>query len=154
MTRTAARELAVQLSFSLGINELFADETLEHFFEREYFETLAQENEAFAEYPDKKQMEYIKRLVTLVYDKRIQLDAYIGEHTKGWKVERISKTASAIMRCAICEILYFDDVPAAVAINEAVEMAKGYEDEEVVAFINGILGSFVRSLGSGDDKVN
>lgn len=152
MTRTAARELAVQLSFSLAINELFADETLEHFFEKEYFETLAKENEAFAEYPDKKQMEYIKRLVTLVYEQRVQLDAYISTHAKGWKVERISKTATAIIRCAMCEILHFDDVPAAVAINEAVEIAKGYEDEEVVAFINGILGSFVRSMDNADNK--
>ena len=48
------------------------------------------------------------------------------------------------MRCAMCEILYMDDVPNAAAINEAVELAKGYEEPETVAFINGVLGSFVR----------
>ena len=47
------------------------------------------------------------------------------------------------MRCAMCEILYMDDVPNAAAINEAVELAKGYEEPETVAFINGVLGSFV-----------
>ena len=45
----------------------------------------------------------------------------------------------------MCEILYMDDVPNAAAINEAVELAKGYEEPETVAFINGVLGSFVRS---------
>ena len=48
------------------------------------------------------------------------------------------------MRCAMCEILYMDDVPNAAAINEAVQLAKGYEEPETVAFINGVLGSFVR----------
>ena len=146
MTRTAARELAVALSYAVTLNEQFPDETLDGFFECEYFETLAEENPIFAQYPDDLQLEYIKRLVTTVYETRVQLDERIARFAVGWKVERISKTAATILRCAMTEILCFDDVPASVAINEAVELAKGYEDEDVVSFINGILGSFVRSL--------
>ena len=53
------------------------------------------------------------------------------------------------MRCAVCEILYMDDVPDAAAINEAVELAKGYDDPDTVAFINGVLGGFMRGEKSG-----
>ena len=60
-------------------------------------------------------------------------------------MERISKVAATILRCAIAEILYLDEVPVSVTINEAIELAKGYEEPETVSFINGILGSFVRT---------
>ena len=56
----------------------------------------------------------------------------------------ISKTALAVLRCALCEILYMEDVPDAAAINEAVELAKGYDEPDTVAFVNGVLGSFMR----------
>ncbi len=144
MTRTTAREIAVQLGFSLVMTEQFADELLDEFFDREHYESLGKENPLYAEYPERKQMDYIRALVQLVFDHRIELDAYIEKYAKGWKVGRISKTAAAIMRCAMCEILYMPDVPNAAAINEAVELAKGYEDEDVVAFINGVLGGFIR----------
>ena len=73
-----------------------------------------------------------------------ELNHMIEKYARGWRLERISRVAAAIMRCAMCEILYMDDVPNAAAINEAVELAKGYEEPETVAFINGVLGSFVR----------
>lgn len=144
MTRTTAREIALQLGFSVVMTESFAGDVLDSFFEEEHYHSLGGESQLFAEYPDAKQMDYIRRLVKLIFDHRVELDAYIEKYAKGWRVERISKTASAIMRCAMCEILYMDDVPNAAAINEAVELAKGYEDEDVVAFINGVLGGFVR----------
>ena len=144
MTRTTAREIAVQLGFSLVISEQFADEMMDGFFEAEHYESLGRENPLYAEFPDEVQMNYIRALVQLIYDHRIELDAYIEKYAKGWKVGRISKTAAAIMRCAMAEILYMPDVPDAAAINEAVELAKGYEDEDVVSFINGVLGGFMR----------
>ena len=73
-----------------------------------------------------------------------ELNHYIEKYAKGWKLGRISRIAAAILRCAMCEILYMDDIPNAAAVNEAVELAKGYEEPETVAFINGILGSFIR----------
>ena len=74
-----------------------------------------------------------------------ELNHMIEKYARGWRLERISRVAAAIMRCAMCEILYMDDVPNAAAINEAVELTKHYEEPEVVSFVNGILGSFVRS---------
>lgn len=152
MTRTTAREIAVQLGFSLVMSEQFADELMDEFFEKEHYESLGKENSLYAEFPGEAEMNYIRALVQLIFDHRIELDAYIEKYAKGWKVGRISKTAAAIMRCAMAEILYMPDVPNAAAINEAVELAKGYEDEDVVSFINGVLGGFMR--GEIENKEN
>ncbi len=152
MTRTTAREIAVQLGFSLVMTEQFADELLDEFFDHEHYSSLGKENPLYAEYPERKQMDYIRALVQLVFDHRVELDVYIEKYAKGWKVGRISKTAAAIMRCAMCEILYMPDIPNAAAINEAVELAKGYEDEDVVSFINGVLGGFIRGEVEGKEE--
>ena len=144
MTRTVAREIAIQLSFAAQLAGDDARETADTFFSREYFATLAEEDPLFLEYPDEKQLDYIRRLTGLVYDHMYELNHMIEKYARGWRLERISRVAAAIMRCAMCEILYMDDVPNAAAINEAVELAKGYEEPETVAFINGVLGSFVR----------
>ena len=153
MTRTTAREIAIVLSFSAAAAaEENAEELLERFFDREHYDTLGEENELFAEYPNEKQMSYIRSLVQLIAGHRTELDEAIERHAQGWKVERISRTAAAILRCAMCEILYLPDVPEGVAINEAVELAKKYEDAETVSFINGVLGGFARSNGETTEE--
>ena len=75
---------------------------------------------------------------------RAELDETVARYARGWTLSRISRISLAILRCAICEILYLDDVPTGTAINEAVEIAKRYEEPETARFINGILGSYVR----------
>ncbi|MGI5935471.1 MAG: transcription antitermination factor NusB [Oscillospiraceae bacterium] len=153
MTRTAAREIAVRLCFALAIGNADPLEAFERFFEREYFEGLAQEDKLFSEFPDEKQMDYIRRIVIGVAEHREELDNYIQKYSKGWKLGRISRVAAAILRCAIFEILYMEDVPDAAAINEAVELAKGYEEKETVAFINGVLGGFARGEIEGGGEL-
>ena len=144
MKRTTARELAIQLSFAAAASGVAPEEMLDSFFEREHYESLGLEQELFAEYPDEKQMDYIRRLTVLTAENRSEIDGFIERYAKGWKVERISHTALAVMRCAICEILYMDDIPNAAAINEAVELDKNYDDPDTVAFVNGVLGGFMR----------
>ena len=144
MRRTTAREIAVQLGFCAAESGKSVAEIAEEFFDEEYFATLATEDELFAEYPGDEQKEYIIRLATLTEEHRAELDGYVEKYSRGWKVSRISKTAMAVMRCAICEVLYMEDIPNAAAINEAIEIAKDYEEPETVAFINGILGGFMR----------
>ena len=144
MTRTVAREIAIQLSFAAQLAGEDARETADVFFTPEYFETLAEEDTLFREYPDEQQLAYIRRLTGLVYDHMYELSHHIEKYAKGWKLGRISRIAAAILRCAMCEILYMDDIPNAAAVNEAVELAKGYEEPETVAFINRILGSCIR----------
>lgn len=144
MKRTTAREIAVQLGFYASASEKPVSEIIDEFFDREYFATLAGEDELFAEYPEKKQKDYIIRLAENMEEYRVQIDKYIEKYARGWKVGRISKTAMAVLRCAVCEVMYMDDIPAGAAINEAVELAKGYDEPETVAFINGVLGGFMR----------
>ena len=144
MTRTTAREIAILLGFSAAADGESTEEVLDRFFEREHYESLGEENELFAEYPDARQMDYIRTLVKLIAEHRTELDGYIERYAQGWKASRISRTAAAVLRCAMCEILWIPDVPEAAAINEAVELAKKYEDAETVSFINGVLGGFVR----------
>lgn len=144
MTRKAARELAIQLSFAANAAGREPGELADEFFSEEHFATLAEENELYAELPDKRAMEYIRRLTGLIAEKREELDGYIERYARDWRVDRLSRTALAVLRCAICEILYLEDVPAGAAINEAVELDKKYDEPETVAFINGVLGGFVR----------
>lgn len=144
MTRTTARQLAIQIGFSVAWNPAGAQEALDAFFDKEYFSSLAGENELFAEHPGAKQQEYISAVVLGTAEHARELDAYVEKYARGWKVSRISRIALTILRTALFEVLYMDDVPDSVAINEAVELAKGYEEPETVSFINGILGSFMR----------
>ena len=144
MTRTTAREIAIQLGFAAASRGGELEELMEGFFSPEHYATLQAEDDLYKELPDKKQMAYIRRLVRLTVENRSEIDGYIERYSKGWKIERISRTALAVMRCAICEILYMDEIPNAAAINEAVELSKGYDEPDTVAFVNGVLGGFVR----------
>lgn len=75
-----------------------------------------------------------------------KIDSLICENLKGWSYSRVSKVAKAILRTAVSEILYSEDVPAGAAINEAVELAKKYASDDEPAFINGVLGSVAKGL--------
>lgn len=145
MTRTAAREIAVHLSYELGFNNLTAQELLENQLTEENFQTLAKDEPLYGEFPGEEQLAYIRRVVTGVGEHGYELDQYIEKYAIGWRFARIPKVAAAIMRVAMYEVLYMPEIPNGAAINSAVELAKNYEDEKVVSFINGILGSFVRA---------
>ena len=145
MTRTIAREIAVRLCFGISENPSDPDEVLASVFEEGYYSTLKEEDSLYKERPDRKQLDYITRLVTGTYEHSAELDGYIDKYAVGWKFNRISRTAAAIMKAAMFEVLYMPDIPDSAAINEAVELAKRYEPPETVPFINGVLGSFSRS---------
>lgn len=145
MTRSNAREIAVQLVFSLSFGNDSAEELLERQLTPERFAELAEEMPLYAQFPNEKQVAYIKDLVKGVFAHGPELDDYISRYSVGWSFSRIPRMAAAIMRTAMYEVLYMPDIPNAAAINEAVEIAKGYESQEVVSFINGILGTFVRT---------
>ena len=144
MTRNTAREIATHLAYELSFTELSVKDFLDTRLSEESFAALAEEYELYETTPNTKQDQYIRRLVSGVADHAAELDTYIEKYAKGWRFERISLVASAIMRVAMFEILYRPDVPNGVAINEAVEIAKKYETPEVARFMNGILGSFTR----------
>ncbi len=152
MTRNTAREIAVHLAYELSFTDMTPEELTEERLSKERFETLTGEDELYAEAPGPTQAEYIRTIVAGVAEHAPELDGYIAKYAKGWSFERIPLVASAIMRVAMYEVLYRQDIPNGVAINEAVEIAKKYETEETVKFINGILGSFVREEIESKDK--
>jgi len=144
MKRSVAREIAVRLCFAVSENPTDPEELLSRTFEEEYYSSLQAEDELYNSKPNKKQLEYITNLVTGIYQHSAELDGYIDKYSVGWKFGRISRTAAAIMKLAMYEVLYMPDVPNRAAINDAVELAKRYEPPETVPFINGVLGSFSR----------
>ena len=145
MNRSTAREIAMHFAFELVFSDVKVDQLLERELTPEAFENRNRDEELYAEYPEDGMKEYIVRLVRGVADHGAELDGYIAQYAKGWKFSRIDRVATAIMRVTMFEIRYMPEVPNKVAINEAVEIAKKYLDADVVKFINGILGSFVRA---------
>lgn len=84
--------------------------------------------------------EYIKNKFEAAAKKVEEIDAILNEKTTGWKTTRMSKVDLTILRLAVYEMKWDDDVPTGVAINEAVELAKRFSGEEGPAFVNGVLG--------------
>ena len=145
MTRNTAREIAAHLAYEWNFTDLPVGEFLDRRLAPECFAELAPECGLYADAPNAKQEQYIRRLVAGVADHAAELDDYIARYAQGWRFERIPLMASAVMRVAMYEILYMPDIPNAAAINAAVELTKRYEPQEVAAFVNGILGTFVRA---------
>lgn len=132
MTRSEMREHVFKLIFRVPFhdkNEL--REQIDY-----YFDDLTDVNE--------KDYEYIKNKALLVCELSDELDEKINSVLEGWPVDRIGKAELAIMRLAVYEMLYDDDIPVNVAINEAVELAKSYgSDDNAASFVNGVLAKLV-----------
>ena len=144
MTRTTAREIAMHLVYELDYHDELPEEIVSAVFHEDYYPRLAEEMDLYQEKPNQKQLEYITFCVKGVYVKKPEIDEIIEKYAVGWKVSRISKVSLAVLRLAVFEILYVEDAPTGAVINEAVEIARRYEEEDKVSFINGILGSFAR----------
>ena len=147
MTRSTAREIAMHLIYEMSYHEETPEELLRAVFDEGYYPKLAEESELYRDKPNAKQMRYIEDCVRGVCAKQEEIDGIIQQYAVGWKLSRISKVSLAVLRLAVYEILYVEDAPTGVVINEAVEIARRYEEEEKVSFINGILGSFARAQG-------
>ncbi len=130
MTRKMAREEA----FILIFEKVFTKESTE--------DILALANESRDLVPD----DYIKTVFAGVYDNVEELDNIISSTAVGWKIERISKTSLCVLRLAIFEIKFMDDIPVSVSINEAVEICKKYATTEDASFVNGILSTVAKSI--------
>ncbi len=138
MNRRKAREQVFHLLFEARFH---ADRT-----PAEIYET-AQAQRAFEE------DEYIRRVFFGTLEKQEELATLIEKHSHGWKRSRISPVSLSVLMLASYEILYADDVPATVAVNEALELVKAYDEEGARAFINGVLNAVMQGAqGSGDEK--
>ncbi len=129
MTRKQAREEAFILIFEKEFN----DDALEDIL------SLAEEVR------DIKADEYVRKVFFGVFENVDDIDTVISENAVGWSIKRITKTALAILRLAIYEMKFYEEIPVSVSINEAVELAKKYATKEDASFINGILSTVAKN---------
>lgn len=95
--------------------------------------------------------EFVEKYFNGIIEKMPELDALIEKFSLKWGKDRLSRVALVTLRLAVYEMLYCEEIPTSVAINEAVELSKKYGDEKESAFINGILGGVSRRTESADD---
>lgn len=152
MTRGNARELALHLIYGRAFTGEEPESVIATRLDKEYYPKLSQETDVYAERPSRAQLRYIDTVVTGVANREDELDEQIRKFSIGWDISRISRLTRCVMELAIYEILYVDDVPTGVAINEAVRLAKLYDGDDTGAFTNGILGAFARSLTENKEE--
>lgn len=128
MSRRLSRESAMKLLYQLEIQKSDREEQIELYLNE-------QEN---LDLSDKK---YIQNVLDGVKINLEQIDELIKKYLKGWSIERVSKVDLSILRLSIYEMLFREDIPCNVSINEAVELTKKYSSEQSKAFVNGVLGS-------------
>ena len=96
------------------------------------------------------QDDYLDLVCAGVTSNTEKLDAIIEKYLKGWKMKRISKVSLSILRLAVYEIAFIEEIPVNVSVNEAIELAKLYDDDSAPSFVNGVLGAYVRELESAE----
>ncbi|MDR3122085.1 MAG: transcription antitermination factor NusB [Clostridiales bacterium] len=139
MSRKLSREFAMRLLFQMEIQKEDREGQLALAFEEsEKKYTL-------------KDREYIENVVSGVFENVADIDALVERNAKGWKLARIARIDLSILRLCIYEILYRDDIPLNVSINEAVELAKKYGAEDSGSFINGILSNVAPKAAAAAD---
>jgi len=131
-TRRQARELAMQALFCMDMQNNSSPQMLEHFCD------------CFR--PSKKSHPFFMKLVNGVLETRNTIDALIERFSQNWKINRMSCVDRNVMRIAVFEMLYCDDIPPKVSINEAVDIGKKFGSEESGAFINGIMDGIREAL--------
>ena len=126
MRRSKVREHIFKMLFSIGFDAADADEQIELYLEQ-------------VEEASEEERGYMRKKVKDIAAHEEEIDAMINEHTTGWKTGRMNKVDLSVLRLAVYEMKWDDEVPVKVAINEAVELAKNFSDEGP-AFVNGVLG--------------
>ena len=139
LTRHQLREVAFQTSFSMLYSE-----------EADIHEQIENVLELYVGKEEQEIPQYVELVVTGVKEHQEELDTLIEKHLKRWKVSRIAKTDLVILRLALFEMLYVSDIPNKVSLNEALEIAKTFSDDESRRFINGVLSSAMNELDSSN----
>lgn len=132
--RRQAREWAVQLLFQTEFNPDNLDQALADFWNDE------------AKKPSARDTTYVNEVVHGVVEKRREVDRTISKYTQNWDVDRLGVLDRTVLRVAVYEMLFRNDIPPVVSINEAVEIAKAYISKEAGRFVNGVLDRIQKEL--------
>lgn len=138
--RTKGRELALQVLYSITYHPE-ENVTLDNYFKKFLDSFLEQKDEI-----NVKIIQFAKELVSGVLEHIERLDKIIEEHSENWRIERIGKVELSILRLSIYEMIYRDDVPYKVAINEGIELTKRFAEDKSRIFINGILDAVGKKI--------
>lgn len=130
MNRARSREVAMEIMYQLEIHKVYDQITMASLLSH-YEEIL--------------DLDYVNGLVNKWIENRETVESKISEHLKGWKIERLARIDLAILRLGVTEMLYVENVPNKVSVNEAVNLAKKYVDEKSGKFVNGVLSHFVEN---------
>lgn len=130
MSRKSARETAFKTIFEIPFHEIETPSDIIN------YAVLSDESKISPSDRD-----YYVGVTTTCFEKIEDIDAKIIPSLKTWTIDRISKVNLSILRLALCEIMFMDDIPYQVSINEAVELAKKFGDDDAPSFINGVLGT-------------
>ena len=126
LSRREAREILLTLLFE---SEFRADEDYREIFSTSAEERMIPENS------------YIKDAYYKIFECRETIDEIIGRHANGWKTTRLSKLSRSVLRLGVYEMLYDEEIPYSVTINEAIELTKKYDEPRARSFINGVLNA-------------
>ena len=131
MTRKEAREAGFIVIFEYEFQKLDADQLMELYYE------YRSEVDG--------QKDYLENLVRATLEHAGEIDDLIAQNAHGWSISRLSKVTLATLRIGVCEMLYNDEIPDSIAINEAVQLSKDYEGEKAAAFVNGVLSGIYKA---------
>jgi len=149
MKRRLARELAVQCLYQIEMNQVSIQDSLEMVIQE-----AKEDNEAEVLLEDEHALrEYTENLIAGVKARASAIDDVLSGYLKGWRMERLSRVDRQIMRIAVYEMIYREDVPPKAAINEAIELAKHFGVEESGKFVNGVLGQLIKDLDQVRERI-
>jgi len=127
MKRKDVRELMMQILYQMEMQQDYSVEVFKKAIENK---NLNENNQG-----------YMEKIYDIVTEQKEGIDNTIKANLKEWTMDRVSKVDLSILRLAVCEILHIEDIPLNVSINEAVELAKKFSDDQAPKFINGVLGN-------------
>ncbi|WMT42619.1 transcription antitermination factor NusB [Paenibacillus sp. D2_2] len=149
MKRRLAREIAVQSLYQMEMNEVEAVEAV-----RMLITEATGENESEVEIKNVDQAEeFVLELVNGTWSHKVEIDRVLSDYLKGWQISRLSKVDRQVLRLAVYEMVYREDVPGKVAVNEAIEVAKHFGTGESGKFVNGVLGKMVHEIDQVKEKL-
>ncbi|AGB40520.1 transcription antitermination factor NusB [Halobacteroides halobius DSM 5150] len=138
ITRRQAREVAVQFLYQVDINKAGLVSNLD---------TLHEERPELD-----LRGSFLSDIIEGTYHKKHELDQLVDDNISNWKMERMGKVERNIIRLALYEMLYEEEIPTAVSIDEAIELAKSFSDQKAAKFVNGILGKLAKKLDLKEEE--
>ncbi|MEF2964452.1 transcription antitermination factor NusB [Paenibacillus sp. M1] len=151
MKRRLAREIAVQSLYHMEMNEVEAEEAVTMLLAEAAGENEGNVELADAEGADAKA--FILELINGTWTRKEAIDDLLSDYLKGWQVSRLSKVDRQVLRLAVYEMIFRDDVPGKVAVNEAIELAKHFGTADSGKFVNGVLGKMIHDVDRLKEKL-